>query len=152
MDVRIWFLMSNRPEAAVIKRRVKHVPASCFRSERVLQLFESGYQTGFRLMKKGRPTDSLRFMATLMGAELCQYEQLPADERRAFGEPGKWYLRGITDRTKSVMMQMGWQKHWIYYMLPGLMRKRIKGRVRYIAACPADWELGDDVYRGLYRW
>lgn len=153
MDIRLWFLMSDMPEAETLRRRIEHVPGSGFRSPRVLQLFESGYKTGFKLMKGGRPTESLRLLAALMDAELRDCEHLPEDERRAIGVQGRWYLRGITERVKRCMCQISWwQREWVLHLLPGLQSKRIKGRVRYIAECPADWRMTNAVYHGLYRW
>ncbi len=172
MDLRRWLLNNQLPNVEDLRRRVSHIPDSGIRSESVMKLFLHGYHTRFKLtMKSGCPTESLRLLASLIGAGLYSFRGLPEDEQKAFSrgtedqwvaKPGLWYLRGITDRVKKIPRMPVGAGEWILGILPGLMRREIqewdhkKGkfcrRVRYLALCPPDWRLSHGVYEGVHRW
>jgi len=173
VDLREWFLFQERPNPEDLRKLIEHYPCSEYRCPIVMRVFLAGFQTGFKLTDEhGQPTDALRVMADAMGAELCRAEDLPRQERRNFPDhkgvmdsvfKGRWFLRNISTRLRGDTVAKtgrGWAwpmfrtaKHW------GLMGKRLtetKGDkwrpMRYVAVCPPDWELGDDVYMGLWKW
>jgi hypothetical protein len=177
MDLRKWFLQQDRLSSRNqdLVDRTKHVPCSLMRSPSVLELFEMGFHTGFMLTdNNGVPTMALEMMAQMMGAQLCTAVELPDEERRGFGKDGPeliqvldegWYLRGITERTKSAIASMSFRYYrgsgWLWDFLPGLDGAQIKyddpdgkrrKRVCYIASCPDNWEMDDSVYEGIWRW
>lgn len=132
--------------------------------------------------KNGQPTDALRIMVWKMGAQLCQADGLAKVEQRHFThhENGRvdsvfkdrWFIRGISARLRNDVIYhsqgSGYGEYggiyWKMFKTYGHLGLLHKDRATYyegaeklrthlfLAACPPDWELSDDVYCGLYRW
>lgn len=173
MDLRKWLLLNEWQKLKDLDDLIKYVPCSEFRSPDVLRLFAAGRRTGFLLTDAdGQPTEALRLMVSFMpGVQLCTGRELPDEEKKAFATDvgtlvevlvNTWYLRGMTDRIKAAFSSMrSWHHQWVWHFLPGLRCAQInykdpdgkrRRRICYVASCPAEWELSEDVYHGLWRW
>lgn len=151
-------------------------PWSRYRCSEVMDVFMAGFRTGFKLTdEQGRPTDTLRLMVKLMEAELCQADGLSTLERRHFTDQkgggldpifkDRWFIRNISSRLRyETAGATGYG--WAWYMFKtqghlGLMQKRRVTQVfdgvkrqapLFLVVCPPDWELGQIVYEGLWKW
>lgn len=179
MDLRRWLIDQDRPdsyELDLLSHEVNHYPDSKYRCPSVMKVFMIGCRTGFKLTDAtGKPTEALRVMVDVMGAQLCQADGLPPEERRHFTDirkgvldpvfKNRWFIRNISWR-----LRYDSSAHWAFGWAPlmfktdrnlGLMRRarvaeveygKTVRRPRYLAVCPPDWELTNRVYQGLCKW
>ncbi len=176
MDLRKWFWLQDKPRSSSWEKTVACIPASEYRCPTVMRVFLAGTSYGFRLTDLGGyPTETLRVMVSAMGAELCQTEDLPKEERHRFTDlkggkvdpifNGRWFIRNISTRLRHEGSGARCTYSWPWHMFKtdkhlGLMNKQItehttegpRRRWRYLVVCPPDWHLNPYVYEGLCHW
>jgi hypothetical protein len=175
LDLRKWFLLQKRLNVDELRELITHVPCTSYRCPNVMKVFLAGFQTEFKLTdSSGQPTEALRVMVRAMGAQLCQAIDLPPEERRNFTDTkqrtldpvfkDRWFIRNISVRLRCDGGATGFYG-WAWHMFKteknlGLLSKRLTETIagekqrpmRYLAVCPPNWKLTDQVYQGLWKW